>query len=117
MPNNEQNVALIKGFLNAFNQHALDDAMAYIANEAVLIGDRGETIDGKPAITKYIGEFFKGFPNVNANFNRALFATDEWGFAEWTITGVGETKIIGGDLFGFKNGQITFVSGLTKQLA
>ena len=81
-----------------------------------MIGDKGEKIDGKPAITRYIGEFFEAFPNVNANFNRALFATDDWGFAEWTITGVGENKIIGGDLFGFKDGQITFVSGLTKQL-
>ena len=116
MPNNKQNVAIIKGFLNAFNQHDLDDAMTYIANEAVLIGDKGEKIDGKTAITRYIAEFFEGFPNVNANFNRALFATDDWGFAEWTITGVGENKIIGGDLFGFKDGQITFVSGLTKQL-
>ena len=89
--------------------------MEYVANEAVLIGNSGERFDGKHAITKYIGEFFKGSPSVNANFNRALFATEEWGFAEWTITGVGPSEIVGGDLFGFKDGQITFVSGLAKQ--
>jgi len=114
MPNNEQNVTLIKGFLNAFNQHDLYEAIGYIANEAVFIGDSGERIDGKLAITKYIGEFLKGFPNVNINFDRALFATDEWGFAEWTITGIGKSEIIGGDLFGFKDGQIIFINGLTK---
>ena len=115
MPSDAKNVGLIKDFMETFNKHDLQGAMAYVAEDALLVSMGGKRVQGKKAITDYIGAFFQESPSVKANFSGALFATDEWGFAEWTISGAGPDEINGGDLFAFKDGKITQFGGFAKQ--
>ncbi len=115
MPSDAKNVVLIKDFMDAFNRHNLEEAMSYVANDAMLVTIGDKRIEGWQDIKDYLGGFFKEAPNVKGNLKGALFATDEWGFAEWTITGAGPQEINGGDLFAFKNGKITQLGGFAKQ--
>ena len=106
MPNNKENIALIQTFFDAFNKHDLNQAMSYVADDALLNSLRGQNVKGKLAISRYIGGFLRERTTARAVLGGAMFATEDWGFVEWVLKGAGPEDIKGGHLFGFKDGEI-----------
>ena len=106
MPNNEENIDIIRKFFGAFNEHDLNQAMSYVADDAVLNSLRGQSVKGKLAISRYIGGFLRERTTARAVLGGAMFATEDWGFVEWILKGAGPEDIKGGHLFAFANGKI-----------
>jgi ketosteroid isomerase-like protein len=108
-------VELMKGFLDAFNRHDLDDIMDYFADDCVFYmprgaGPRGDRFTGKAEVRAGLAKRFEGIPNVHYGDDRHWVGTD-FGISEWTLTGTSVAgKVIevrGVDLLEFANGKIT----------
>lgn len=108
--------AVLKGFLEAFNNHDLDAIMGYFADDCVFFTPRG----AKPRGDKYVGKEevraglakrFVGIPNVHYGDDRHWVCGDDIGVSEWTLTGTStagqEIEVRGLDLLEFdQHGKI-----------
>lgn len=108
-------VALMKGFLDAFNRHDLDAIMGYFADECVLYmprgqGPRGTHYAGKQAVRAGLATRFEGIPDVHYGDDKH-WACGDFGVSEWTITGTTvagkRLEVRGVDLLEFRDGKIT----------
>ena len=108
-------VELLKGFLEAFNQHNLDSIMEYFAEDCVFYMPRGSTprgdkYVGKTEVRAGLAKRFEGIPNVHYGQDRHWVCGD-FGVSEWTLTGTSvsgkKLKVRGVDLLEFNRGKIT----------
>jgi len=106
---------LLKGFLEAFNQHDLDAIMDYFAEDCVFYmprgaGPRGDRYTGKDQVRAGLSKRFEGIPDVHYGQDRHWVCGD-FGVSEWTLTGTSITgkkiEVRGVDLLEFAEGKIT----------
>jgi ketosteroid isomerase-like protein len=108
-------VELLKGFLDAFNRHDLDDIMSYFADDCVFYmprgtGPRGDRFVGKREVRAGLATRFAGIPDVHYGEDQH-WACGDFAVSEWTLTGTSTTgkqiEVRGVDLFEFSGGKIT----------
>src|SRR5690554_45983 len=83
---------LLRGFLQAFNDHDLDAIMGYFAEECVFYMPRGEKprgdrFVGRQAVRAGLAQRFEGIPDVHYGDDRHWVCADGLGVSEWTLTG------------------------------
>lgn len=108
---------VLKGFLEAFNNHDLDAIMGYFAEDCVFYMPRG----AKPRGTQYVGKEevraglakrFEGIPDVYYGDDQHWVCGDHFGVSEWTLTGTStsgqQIEVRGLDLLEFdQDGKIS----------
>jgi len=108
-------IALLQGFLDAFNRHDLDSIMEYFADDCTFYmprgsGPRGERYSGKEAVRAGLAGRFEGIPDVHYGDDRH-WACGDFGVSEWTLTGTSVSgkriEVRGVDLLEFVDGRIT----------
>ena len=108
-------VELLKGRLDAFNRHDLDDIMNYFADDCVFFmprgkGPRGDSYVGKDAVRAGLSMRFEGIPDVHYGHDRH-WVGENFGVSEWTLTGTSVSgkriEVRGVDLLEFSGGKIT----------
>lgn len=108
-------VALLKGFLDAFNRHDLDAIMGYFADECVFymprgVGPRGDRYVGKDDVRAGLAKRFAGIPNVHYGDDQH-WVCGRVGVSEWTLTGTTVSgqriEVRGVDVLEFSGGKIT----------
>ena len=108
-------VALLKGFLQAFNRHDLDAIMGYFADDCVLYmprgaRPRGDRYVGKEDVRAGLAKRFEGIPDVHYGEDRH-WACGDVGVSEWTLTGTTASgqrvEVRGVDLLELAHGKIT----------
>lgn len=108
-------VALLKGFLDAFNRHDLDAIMDCFADDCDLYmprgaGPRGDHFRGKVDVRAGLARRFAGIPDVHYGDDRH-WACGDFGVSEWTLTGTSTAgapiEVRGVDLLEFVHGKIT----------
>lgn len=108
-------VALLKGFLDAFNRHDLDAIMSYFADDCDFYmprgaGPRGDRYHGKDDVRAGLAKRFAGIPDVHYGEDRH-WTCGNFGVSEWTLTGVSasgqQIEVRGVDLLEFAQGKIT----------
>lgn len=106
---------LLKGFLEAFNQHDLDAIMDFFAEDCVFYMPRGTTprgdrYVGKTEVREGLATRFEGIPDVHYGDDRH-WVGDNFGVSEWTLTGTTvsgkKIEVRGVDLLEFVEGKIT----------
>lgn len=108
-------LALLQGFLDAFNRHDLDAIMTFFADDCVFYmprgtGPRGDVYTGKAEVRAGLAKRFEGIPDVHYGDDRH-WACGDFGVSEWTLTGTsvsGKRLMVRGvDLLEFAQGKIT----------
>ena len=108
-------VELLKGFLDAFNQHDLDAIMEHFADDCVFYmprgaGPRGDRYAWKAEVRAGLAKRFAGIPDVHYGEDRH-WACGDFGVSEWTLTGTSvagkKIAVRGVDLLEFVDGKIT----------
>ncbi len=108
------NLRILEGLLEAFNEHDLDRIMEYFCDDCSLDMPRGKApwgtrYVGKAAVREGIRSRFEMLPDVHYGDVRH-FATETMGFSEWLITGKlrsGENiKVRGCDHYEFGDGKV-----------
>jgi ketosteroid isomerase-like protein len=106
---------LLKGFLDAFNRHDLDDILDYFADDCVFYMPRGSTprgdrYVGKSEVRAGLAKRFEGIPDVHYGDDRH-WVGDNFGVSEWTLSGTRITgervEVRGLDLLEFRDGKVT----------
>jgi ketosteroid isomerase-like protein len=108
---------VLKGFLEAFNNHDLDAIMGYFADDCVFYMPRGATprgdqYVGKADVRAGLAKRFEGIPDVHYGDDRHWVCGDDFGVSEWTLTGTStsgqQIEVRGVDLLEFdQGGRIT----------
>lgn len=105
---------LLKGFLEAFNQHDLDAIMDYFAEDCIFYmprgaGPRGDRYTGKDQVRAGLSKRFEGIPDVHYGQD-CHWVCGDFGVSEWTLTGTSITgkkiEVRGVDLLEFAEGKI-----------
>ena len=83
---------VLKGFLNAFNNHDLNAIMDYFADDCVFYmprgaGPRGDKFVGKDDVRAGLSKRFEGIPDVHYGDDRHWVGDEDFGVSEWTLTG------------------------------
>lgn len=83
---------VLKGFLEAFNDHDLDAIMGYFADECVFYlprgaAPRGDRFAGKEEVRAGLATRFAGIPDVHYGDDRHWVCGEGVGVSEWTLTG------------------------------
>lgn len=125
-PMSEQvTIALLKGFLEAFNRHDLDAIMSYFAEDCVFYMPRGakphgDKYVGKQAVREGLATRFEGIPDVHYGDDQH-WVCEDFGVSEWTLTGTSLSgqpiEVRGVDLLEFADGKITRKDSFWKILA
>ena len=107
-------VELLKGFLEAFNQHNLDSIMEYFAEGCVFYmprgsKPRGDRYMGKSEVRAGLAKRFESIPDVHYGEDQHWVCGD-FGVSEWTLTGTSvsgkKIEVRGVDLLEFAQGKI-----------
>ncbi len=107
-------IAVLKGFLEAFNRHDLDSIMGYFSDDCVFYmprgaGPRGDRYAGKAEVRAGLAKRFQGIPYVHYGEDRH-WACGDFGVSEWTLTGTAKSglkiEVRGVDLLEFSEGKI-----------
>jgi len=118
-------VALLKGFLDAFNRHDLDSIMDYFAEDCVFYMPKGTSPDGdryvgKNEVRAGLSKRFEGIPDVHYGDDRH-WACENFGVSTWTLTGTSlvgqQIEVRGVDLLEFDHGKITCKDSYWKIVA
>jgi ketosteroid isomerase-like protein len=105
----------LKGFLDAFNRHDLDDIMSYFHDDCVFYmprgkGPRGDCYVGKQDVRTGLSTRFEGIPDVHYGED-THWTCGTCGVSEWTLTGTkksgGRIEVRGVDLLEFRDGKVT----------
>ncbi len=119
MPEGSENVALMERFLNAFNRHDLEGAMSLMTDDVVFVSSSMLRAEGQAEVRKAVTGILENTPDVNFAVDGPIFATSEWGCAEWVMTGThkerGKLNVRGCDIFGFRGGKVSQFGGFNKR--
>lgn len=119
------NHELLKGFLEAFNQHDLDSIMDYFADDCVFympkgVKPRGDQYIGKSEVRAGLAKRFEGIPDVHYGEDQH-WVCDNFGVSEWTLTGTTVSgqhiEVRGVDLLEFDKDKITRKDSFWKILS
>jgi len=108
-------IDIVKGFLEAFNQHDLDAIMEYFAEDCVFYMPRGSTprgdrYAGKTEVRAGLAKRFEGIPDVRYGEDQHWICGDA-AVSEWTLTGTSTSgkkiNVRGVDILEFAQGKIT----------
>lgn len=111
----EVTIDVLKGFLDAFNRHDLDDIMGYFHDDCVFYMPRGQSPRGDRFVGKHevragLSKRFEGIPDVHYG-DDTHWACGSFGVSEWTLTGTRkdgrQIAVRGVDLLEFRDGRIT----------
>jgi ketosteroid isomerase-like protein len=111
----QASVALLKGFLDAFNRHDLDGIMGYFADDCDFYmprgaRPRGDRYHGKEDVRAGLAKRFAGIPDVHYGDDQH-WACGDFAVSEWTLTGTSASgqkiEVRGVDLLEFAQGKIT----------
>jgi len=114
MPTEHIDENTLRNVLDGFNRHALDDILAFFAEDAVFESPRGPhpwgtRFEGKEAVRDGLAARFEGIPDVHYGEDRH-FACGDRGASEWTLTGTTtggvRLEVRGCDLWEFRDGLI-----------
>lgn len=106
---------VLKGFLEAFNQHNLDAIMDFFAENCVFYmprgsSPRGDKYVGKNEVRAGLAKRFEGIPDVHYGDDQH-WVCGNFGVSEWTLTGTTvsgkKIEVRGVDLLEFSEGKIT----------
>lgn len=104
----------LKGLLDAFNRHDIDDIMSYFAEDCVLYmprgaPPRGDQYTGWEEVKEGLSSRFRGIPDVHYGED-SHWVCGDLGVSEWTLTGTTrQGRVIavrGVDLLEFRSGKI-----------
>lgn len=107
-------VETLKGFLEAFNRHDVEDIMAYFADNCVVhmprgAGPWGDIYAGKEAVRAAVNIRFAGVPDVHYGEDTHWVCGD-FGVSKWLLTGTtpeGDAVAVRGvDCLEFRDGLI-----------
>jgi len=119
---NKSTVAILDGFANAFNAHAIDRILSYMTDDCVFEASagpdvNGEEFTGKEAVKKAFEDVFKTYPDAHWG-NVRHFISGERAVSEWTFTGTkqdgSKVEVTGCDLFTFRDGKIAIKNSYRK---
>src|SRR5215218_11313877 len=108
-------VAVLEGFLAAFNAHDLDAIMDFFDEDCVMQmprgpGPGGHRLVGKEQVREGIRSRLDGIPDVHYGDDSHWLCGDR-GVSEWTLRGTQRTgervEVRGCDLLEFADGKIT----------
>jgi len=109
-------------FVNGWNSHDVDAAMAFMADDCVFESAAGPDAcgtrhTGRSSVRDAFARIFERVPDVQFRERRHLVAGDR-GVSEWTFTGTSATgapiEVDGCDLFVFERGKIRTKSTFLK---
>ena len=116
MASTTTDTAVLKAFLDAFNDHDVDAIMSFFADDCVLEmprgpGPGGTRLVGKEQVRQGIQSRLDGIPDIHYGDDRHLVCGDR-GVSEWTIRGTqrdgGPIEVRGCDLLELApDGKIT----------
>ena len=104
----------LKGFLDAFNRHDVEEIMAYFADDCVVymprgVGPRGDCYTGKEEVRTAVKIRFAGLPDVHYGGD-SHWVCGDFGVSKWLLTGTtpagNATAVRGVDLLEFRDGLI-----------
>jgi ketosteroid isomerase-like protein len=120
----EVTIELLRGFLDAFNRHDLDDIMGYFHEDCVFYmprgqAPRGDRYVGKQEVRAGLAKRFEGIPDVHYG-DDTHWACGNFGISEWTLTGTrkgnGRIAVRGVDLLEFREGKVIRKDSFWKTL-
>ena len=109
-----QNLRLLEGLAEAFNEHDLDKIMEFFADDCELFMPRGKEptgarFSGKAAVREGLASRFAGLPDVHYGDDQHFVAGD-MAVSTWLLTGTARTgesiRVRGVDLLHFRDGKI-----------
>jgi steroid delta-isomerase-like uncharacterized protein len=115
-------LALLDRFADAWNRHDLDGLMAMMTDDCVFEASAGPQVDGqrsegKPAVRAAFAAVFEAFHDARWA-NAKHFIAGNRGVSEWTFTGTrndgGRVEVNGCDLFTFNDGKIAVKNSFRK---
>jgi steroid delta-isomerase-like uncharacterized protein len=119
---NEDLLALLDRFAEAWNRHDLDALMSMMTDDCVFQASAGPQIDGQrseglDAVRAAYAAVFATFPDARWGSPRHFIVGDR-GVSEWTFTGTRNdgkrVEVTGCDLFTFRNGKIAIKNSYRK---
>ena len=119
---NQPTIAILEGFVNAFNAHDVDRILSYMTDDCVFEASAGPNADGekfagKEAVKKAFEDVFKTYPDAHWG-NARHFISGERAVSEWTFTGTkpdgSKVEVLGCDLFTFRDGKIVIKNSFRK---
>ena len=119
---NQPTIAILDGFVDAFNAHDIDRILSYMTDDCVFEASAGPHVDGekfagKQAVKKAFEDVFKTYPDAHWG-NARHFISGDRAVSEWTFTGTkpdgGKAEVMGCDLFTFRDGKIAIKNSYRK---
>jgi len=119
---NKPTIAILDGFVNAFNSHDVEKILSYMANDCVFEASAGPDVDGekfigKEAVKKAFEDVFKNYPDAHWG-NTQHFISGERAVSEWIFTGTKKdgtkVEVSGCDLFTFRGEKIVIKNSYRK---
>jgi len=105
-------------FADAWNRHDVDTIMAFFTDDGVFIAGWGERFVGKNRVREGVTEFFKRFPDGKFSDSNHFISGDR-GVSEWIFTATGsdggKLKMLGCDIFLFRDGKIQEKNAFRKE--
>jgi steroid delta-isomerase-like uncharacterized protein len=118
----EQLLALLDRFADAWNRHDLDALMSMMTDDCVFEASAGPEVagqrsEGKPAVRAAYAAVFDTFHDAHWA-NARHFVAGSRGVSEWTFTGTHNdgrrVEVNGCDLFTFREGRIAIKNSYRK---
>lgn len=119
---NNDTIAILDGFANAFNAHDADKIISYMTDDCIFEASGGPDVDGekfvgKEAVKKAFEDVFKNYPDAKWN-DPHHFISGNRAVSEWTFTGTkpdgSKVEVTGCDLFTFRDGRIYIKNSYRK---
>ena len=108
----------LESFADAWNRHDVDTIMTFFVDDCVFIAGWGERFEGYDRVRDGVLEFFERFPDGQFSDSNH-FISDDRGVSEWIFTATGpggeKLRMLGCDIFAFKNGKIRVKNAFRKE--
>ncbi|PCE66023.1 nuclear transport factor 2 family protein [Sediminicola luteus] len=111
---NQEKIALLKTFAEAFNKHDIETLMACMTPDCIYEGSagthaHGTRFSGAKEVRQSFLDIFKAFPDAQWN-DDTHFVSGDRGCSMWYFTGTyangKQVEVNGCDLFTFRDGKI-----------
>jgi len=122
MASDDEKLALLERFADAWNAHDVDGLMACMSEECAFHGSAGTAAEGtvyrgRDAVRAGYAAIFDAFPDARWNNPRHI-VSGERGMSQWRFTGTAKdgtrAEVDGCDLFEFDGGLISLKDSYRK---